>query len=91
MFGLVSYDKGNVGHTPLGARICDPAQETIARADSFLTIPLYEPVYEQFRGATLPPTSGLESAFVTLGVPPKQKEKARQVFQRSGTHTSWFL
>lgn len=90
MYGLLTYDRGTVTLSPLGSRICDPDQEKNARAESFLTIPLYKAVYDQFKGATLPPTSGLEIAMVGLGVAPKQKERARQVFQRSATQAGFF-
>ena len=90
MYGLLTYDRGTVTLQPLGTRICDPEQEKAARAESFLTIPLYKAIYEQFKGGTLPPPSGLETAMATLGVAPKQKEKARQVFQRSATQAGFF-
>lgn len=90
MYGLLTYDRGTVSLQPLGTRIADSEQEKSARAESFLTIPLYKALYEQFKGGTLPPSSGLETAMVTLGVAPKQKEKARQVFQRSATQAGFF-
>jgi len=90
MYGLLTYDRGTVTLQPLGTRINDPEQEKAARAESFLTIPLYKAIYEQFKGGTLPPPSGLETAMATLGVAPKQKEKARQVFQRSATQAGFF-
>jgi len=90
MFGLLDYNRGTVTLSSLGSRIADPEQEKAARAEAFLTIPLYKKIYEQFKGATLPPTSGLETAIVTLGVAPKQKDKARQVFQRSATQAGFF-
>lgn len=90
IFGLVAYSQGTVTLTPLGTRICDPQQEQGARVESFLTVPLYRSIHEQFRGVTLPPTSGLEAAMVTLGVALKQKDKARQVFQRAATQSGFF-
>jgi hypothetical protein len=90
MFGFLTYDKGSVTLTPLGTRVCDPKQERAARVEGFLTVPLYNKVYEQFKGGTLPPVAGLESAMVTLGVAPKQKDKARQVFQRSARQAEFF-
>ncbi len=90
MYGLLTYDRGTVTLTQLGTRICDPNQEKAARVDSFLTVPLYKAIYEQFKGATLPPTSGLEGAMVTLGVGLKVKGKARQVFQRSAKQAGFF-
>ena len=65
-------------------------KKKLPEVDSFLTVPLYKALYEQFKGATLPPTSGLVGAMVTLGVGPKVKEKARQVFQRSAKQAGFF-
>jgi hypothetical protein len=90
LFGLLNYDRGTVTLTALGMRICDPQQEASARVDAFLTIPLYKAIYDQFKGATLPSTSGLETAIGNLGVAPKQKGKARQVFQRSAQEAGFF-
>jgi len=90
LYGLLTYDRGTVTLLPLGTRICDQDQEKAARAESFLTIPLYKAIYEQFKNGTLPPTSGLETAMVGLGVASKQKERARQVFQRSATQAGFF-
>ena len=90
MFGLTTHALGTVTLTQLGGRICDSRQEEAAKADSFLAIPLYLKVYEQFKGATLPPIAGLEAAMVTMGVAPKQKSTARQVFQRSATVAGFF-
>jgi hypothetical protein len=90
LYGVLTYDRGTVTLTPLGQRICDAEQEKAARAESFLTIPLYKAIYEQFKGGTLPPPSGLETAMVTLGVAQKQKDKARQVFQRSAQQAGFF-
>jgi len=90
LYGLLTYDRGTVTLTPLGTRICDPEQEKAARVESFLTIPLYKAVYDQFKNGTLPPSSGLETAMGSLGVAPKQKERARQVFQRSATQAGFF-
>ena len=90
MFGLTTHSMGTVTLTPLGTRICDPQQEQAAKAESFLTIPLYQKVYEEFKGISLPPPSGLEAAMVTMGVAPKQKTTARQVFHRSATLAGFF-
>src|SRR5207237_1416569 len=79
-----------VSLTSLGTRICDPQQEQAAKADAFLTVPLYKQVYEQFKGASLPPASGLETTMGNLGVAPKQKGNARQVFHRAATQAGFF-
>ena len=82
-FNVLTYDKGTVTLTPIGTRICDPQQEKAGRAEAFLAVPLYTKLYEKFKAASLPPSSGLESVIVALGVAQKQKDRARQVFQRS--------
>lgn len=89
-FGLLTYSQGTITLTKLGTQICDPDQESAAKAEAFLAVPLYKAVYEQFKGGTLPPTVGLETAMVSLGVTPKQKATARQVFQRSATEAGFF-
>lgn len=90
MFGLITYSMGTVTLTPLGSRLCDPQQEQAAKAEAFLLIPLYQKVYEQFKGVNLPPLAGLETAMVNMGVAPKQKGTARQVFHRSATFAGFF-
>jgi hypothetical protein len=89
-FGLVTASQGTITLTPLGSRICDPQQEKAARVDAFLTVPLYNAVYEKFKGMALPPTVGLEAALVSLGVAQKQKDRARQVLQRSAQEAGFF-
>jgi hypothetical protein len=90
MFGLLNYDRGTVSLTPTGSKIADPEQERAARAEAFLKIPLYNKIHEDFKNATLPPDDGLENAVVNMGVAPKQKGRARQVFQRSARQAGFF-
>src|ERR1039458_1161308 len=90
LFGLITYSQATATLTSLGQRICDSQQEQQAKVDAFLGVPLYQRVYEQFKGATLPPSAGLESAMVTMGVAPKQKTVARQVFARSANLAGFF-
>jgi hypothetical protein len=89
-FGLVTTGQGALILTKLGTQICDPQQEKSARADAFLTVALYKAIYEKFRGSALPPNAGLEAAMVSLGVAEKQKERARQIFQRSAQEAGFF-
>lgn len=90
MFGFVNSEKGTLNLTALGSRVCDPQQEKAARAESFLMVPLYKAVYDDYKGQMLPGNPGLETAMEKLGVAPKQKDKARQVFQRSATQAGYF-
>lgn len=90
IFGLLTNSKGMVTLTALGVQIVDPQQQRAAKVESFLNVPLYKRVYEQFKGASLPPPSGLEATIVSFGVAPKQKETARRVFQRSAEFAGFF-
>ena len=90
IFGLVVNSQGTVSLTPLGIRLCDPQQEQAAKADAFLTVPLYKQIYEQFKNAVLPPANALETAMANMGVAPKQKSNARQVFHRAATQAGFF-
>lgn len=91
IFGLVTTSSGGmVSLTSLGSKIADAQQEKAARVEAFLTVPLYKAVYEQFKGTVLPPQNGLEAAIGTLGVALKQRERARQVLQRSAQQAGFF-
>jgi hypothetical protein len=90
IFGLLTNSKGMVTLTPLGTQIVDPQQQKAAKVESFLSVPLYKKVYDQFKGASLPPSSGLEATIVGFGVSAKQKETARRVFQRSAELAGFF-
>ena len=89
-FGLVTYAQGTILLTPLGTRMADHQQEAAAKADAFLSVPLYRAIHDKFKGATLPPTNALENEMVTLGVAEKVKGKARQSFHRSAKQAGFF-
>ncbi len=90
MFGFITTEKKTVSLTDKGQRVVDPATEKAARAESFLAVPLYEKLYEDYQGQLLPGNDGLEAHIVKAGVAPKQKDKARQVFQRSAKQAGYF-
>jgi hypothetical protein len=90
MYGFISAEKKMVSLTDLGQRAVDPTTEKAARAESFLVVPLYAALYRDYQGQLLPGNDGLESHIIKLGVAPKQKEKARQVFQRSAKQAGFF-
>jgi len=91
-FGLVSTAKDGVTITPLGHRMVDPPQEAGARAEAFMTVPLYRALYDRYRGYPLPSSNiGLEAVLVELGVAAKQKDKARQALQRSAEQAGYFV
>ena len=90
IFGLLTNSRGMATLTMLGTQIVDTLQQRTAKVDAFLNVPLYKKVYEHFKGASLPPPSGLEATFVGFGVSPKQKETARRVFYRSAELSGFF-
>jgi hypothetical protein len=89
-FGLVEYARNVVDLTELGIRIVDPKFERGARLDSFMRVPLYKALFDKLNGQTLPPTAAIERMVEQLGVAPKQKDKARQVFMRSAKYAGLF-
>jgi hypothetical protein len=82
MFGLIEVSGRRLTVTPLGHRIVDNADKA-ARAEAFLKPELFSRMYDEWRGQTLPPVAAIERQMTELGVPPKQKTRARQVFQKS--------
>jgi len=89
-FGLTENERGEVRLTPLGRSIADPSQEAAARADAFLAVPLYERIYDNYKGFTLPGPSALEKFMREVGVSSKQTGKARNAFMRSARQAGFF-
>ncbi len=92
IFGLVSYAAQKYELTDLGFEITekDEKRQKAAKSKAFLTVPLYRRTYDEFKGRQLPPRLGLEQAFVRYGVSPKQKEAARQAFEKSANQAGFF-
>lgn len=90
MFGLVDAGRETVSLTPLGRKTVDPQRLAEAKAEAFLRVPLFKDIYEKYRGHILPPDIGLEGEMVDMGVAFKQKDRARQVFQRSADQAGYF-
>ena len=89
-FGLLVGEGGRHKLTELGRMIVDPNQVREARARAFLNVPLFRALYESYKGGVIPPTAALELAIVGLGVSDKQKERARQVFEKSADEAGFF-
>lgn len=89
-FGLVKIGQGSATLTQLGIRIVDPKHESAAKAAAFLAVPLFKGIFETYKGVALPPNEALEAEMVKLGVARKQKERARQTFQRSAQQAGFF-
>jgi hypothetical protein len=90
MFGLVNVEHGAVSLTPLGLRIVDESTAGPALADAFLCVPLYKEMFGRYNGQALPPPAAIERQMEMLGVPKKQKERARQAFSTSADYAKFF-
>jgi len=90
MFGLLAAGNSDYRVSDLGRRVIDPAQQRAAKVQAFLNVPLYAAVYEKYKGGVLPPANALEQDMVGLGVAQKQKDKARQAFERSAEQAGFF-
>jgi hypothetical protein len=90
LFNLIDGGGSALRLTDLGRMLVDPSQMRDAKARAFLTVPLYRTVFDKYRGGVLPPAAALERDFVSLGVAEKQKERARQVFERSAEQAGFF-
>lgn len=89
-FGILTGEASRHRLTDLGLSIVDAHREREARVRAFLSVPLYSAVFERFKGGQLPPAAALEREMVGLGVAPKQKDRARQVFERSAEQAGFF-
>jgi hypothetical protein len=90
MFGVLEGESSRHRLSELGRSIVDPNHTREARAKAFLLVPLYKAIFDSHRGGVIPPTAALEREMVGLGVAEKQKERARQVFERSAEQAGYF-
>jgi hypothetical protein len=90
MTDLIDVSSGKNKLTELGRAIVDPNQAREAKVRAFLNVPLFSAVFEKYRGGVLPPAAALERDIVGLGVSEKQKDRARQVFERSAEQAGFF-
>ena len=90
-FGLVETQHGGqVSLTQLGQNVLNAATSKDAICTSFLDVELHSAIYKNFEGQTLPPPAAIERHIEGLGVPPKQKMRARQTFTKSA-HFAGFI
>jgi hypothetical protein len=90
MASLVEGENGNLHLVDYGQWLADPDKARNAKARAFLSVPLFKAVYEKYRGTVLPPAAALERDMVGLGVSEKQKDRARQVLERSADLSGFF-
>jgi hypothetical protein len=90
-FGVMDNSSGKYQLTELGFEIADPGRQREAMVRAFLNVDLYRKTFEEFRGKRLPPRPhGIENAFVTFGVAPKQAANARLAFEKSARAAGFF-
>lgn len=89
-FGILAGQGNKHRLTDLGQIIVDPSRLREGKAKAFLAVPLYKAIFEKNKGGVLPPAAALEREMVGLGVSEKQKERARQVFERSAEQAGFF-
>lgn len=89
MFGLIETDQGEVWLSGRGHDLVNPESAAAARLEAFLSVPLYKVMFDNYQGYALPPAAAIERQMEQYGVPPKQKERARQVFQASAAHAGF--
>lgn len=91
LFGLLeSEGSDSYRLTPLGKQLADPNTTRKAKAEAFLNVPLFEAIYKNHKDGVLPPPQALEREIAGLGVSEKQKDRARQIFERSAEQTGYF-
>ncbi|WP_374407579.1 hypothetical protein [Pelagerythrobacter sp.] len=91
IFGLTEKEGRDANRlSDIGLRIIEPDTEHQARSEAFLSVPLYEAIYENYKGQRLPPPKALEREMERLGVSNKQTDKARQAFERSARQAGFF-
>src|SRR5271155_4340282 len=89
-FCVISISRGSITLTDLGRKLIDPQTRASARVEAFLAVPLFAALVNEYKGAMLPPDSGLEQKIRDLGVSTKQTARARQAFQRSAELAGFF-
>jgi len=89
LFGLIDIQQGRVVLTDLGRDHSDSRKERAARVEAFLRPELFKVMYEHGRGHILPPAPAIERQIEQLGVSPKQKGRARQVFYKSAVYAGF--
>jgi hypothetical protein len=91
MFGLIRVDRASVTVTELGRRLADERGDERGPDldEAFLSVELYSALYKRYEGYVLPPAAALEREMAALGVSEKQKDKARQAFDRSARYAGF--
>ena len=91
LFGFIEFSSEKYQLTQLGHAALDATRMVSAKAEAFLRVGLHRKLYDEFRNTLLPPSPhGLDQAIAGLGVPEKQKDKARRAFENSARQAGFF-
>ena len=92
MFGLISVGGKEVTLTNRAQDILSPDDEAErrARADAFLSVPLFRAIFDQHSGRRLPPRVGMERTIEQLGVVETLSDRAYGTFVRSAEQAGFF-
>lgn len=94
MFGLIDSDQGHVSVTELSRNIFAPVMpddEKRAKVEAFFTVPLFQTVYEEFKGKVLPPPAGLKNLLKTkLKIVKDRVTPAQRVLMESAEYAGFF-
>lgn len=91
MFGVIkTVSAGTHTISDLGMEIVDPNKTREARVRAFLNVPLFGAFFDRWKSRQLPPPAALERELVGLGVAEKQRDRARQVLERSALQAGFF-
>ncbi len=94
-FGLVESASGRFSVTDRGMAIIAPVMPddaANAKADAFLSVPLFAKLYEQFRGKQLPPEVGLKNLIKSppFSLLPDRVDPSVRTFYNSATQAGYF-
>jgi hypothetical protein len=91
LFGMVDTERGDeLRLTDIGRLVVDTRREREGRAKAFLSVPLFQAVFDKFKGGVLPPVAALEKELVSLGVASTLKDTARRVMERSAEQAGYY-
>jgi hypothetical protein len=94
-FGLVEVKGDRISLSERAHKILSPVMPedaSTARVEAFLAVPLFSKVYEQFKGAQLPPETGLKNLFrTTYAILPDRVAQSVRVFLNSADQAGFFV
>jgi hypothetical protein len=94
-FGLIRINGDIVSTTGEAITILHPLMDsdaTIARRDAFLNVPLFQKVYDKFKGSSLPQEVGLQNFFKSeFKIPDDRLKPAVRVMQASAGQAGFFV